>query len=209
MSGTSSPRWTARCGPTGCRRSSAWRSGRTASSAPAASTWPPTGRTTSPPTTPAGLRLQASVRISPALLSALPDRLDAALVRAVEASAGPPDADGWVTATVPLESVDLAVPTLLSLGADIEVLAPEELRREIAETAGAVSDRYRAADACGRTAAGRPQQQSGGQCRQQGDGGEGREAVARVAVVGDRRDQEHHPDRGRRPATVRQPEAGR
>ncbi|AWN30926.1 WYL domain-containing protein [Streptomyces sp. NEAU-S7GS2] len=100
------------------------------------------------------LRLQASVRIAPALLSALPDRLDAALVRAVEASAGPPDADGWVTATVPLESVDLAVPTLLSLGADIEVLAPEELRRGIAEAAGAVCDRYRSSDGSGRAEAG-------------------------------------------------------
>ena len=89
------------------------------------------------------LRLQASVRIAPAMLSSLPDRLDAALVRAVQASAGPPDAEGWVTATIPLESVELAVPTLLSLGADVEVLAPEELRRSVAETAAAVLARYR------------------------------------------------------------------
>ncbi|MFD7342506.1 helix-turn-helix transcriptional regulator [Streptomyces violascens] len=100
------------------------------------------------------LRLQVSVRIAPALLAALPDRLDAALVRAVEASAGPPDGDGWVTATVPLESVDLAVPTLLSLGSDIEVLAPEELRCKIAETAAAVLDQYRPADTSGRAGAG-------------------------------------------------------
>ncbi|MFI6639554.1 helix-turn-helix transcriptional regulator [Streptomyces sp. NPDC050504] len=92
------------------------------------------------------LRLQASVRISPALLSALPDRLDAALVRAVEDSAGPPGPDGWVPATVPLESVELAVPVLLSLGPDIEVLAPGELRRALAERAAAVLDRYRSAD---------------------------------------------------------------
>ncbi|MFD3513976.1 helix-turn-helix transcriptional regulator [Streptomyces sp. NPDC058657] len=97
------------------------------------------------------LRLQALVRIAPALLSALPDRLDAALVRAVEASAGPPGEDGWVTATVPLESVALAKPALLSLGPDIEVLAPEELRRAMAETAAAVLDRYRPAGASGRT----------------------------------------------------------
>ncbi|MGX1545026.1 WYL domain-containing protein [Streptomyces adustus] len=89
------------------------------------------------------LRLQASVRIAPALFAALPDHLDAVLVRAVEASAGPPDGEGWVLATVPLESIDLAVPTLLSLGPDIEVLAPEELRRKVAETAAAVLDRYR------------------------------------------------------------------
>ncbi|QES04340.1 YafY family transcriptional regulator [Streptomyces venezuelae] len=100
------------------------------------------------------LRLQASVRIAPALLAALPDHLDAALVRAVETSAGPPDGDAWVTATIPLESVDLAVPTLLSLGSDIEVLAPAELRRGIAETAAAVLDRYRPADASGRAEAG-------------------------------------------------------
>lgn len=100
------------------------------------------------------LRLQASLRIAPALLSALPDRLDSALVRAIEASAGPPDGDGWVTATAPLESVDLAVPTLMSLGANIEVLAPKELRRKIAETAAAVLDRYRPGDADGRAEAG-------------------------------------------------------
>jgi predicted DNA-binding transcriptional regulator YafY len=100
------------------------------------------------------LRLQASLRIAPALLSALPDRLDAALVRAIEASAGAPDGDGWVTATVPLESVALAVPTLMSLGADVEVLAPEELRREIARTAAAVLDRYRPAEADGPAATG-------------------------------------------------------
>ncbi|WNI26763.1 WYL domain-containing protein [Streptomyces sp. ITFR-16] len=100
------------------------------------------------------LRLQASVRIAPELLSALPDRLDAALVRAVEASAGPPEDGGWVTATVPLESVELAVPVLLSLGPDIEVPAPEELRRRIEETAAAVLDRYRPADVSGRAGAG-------------------------------------------------------
>ncbi|WP_084718447.1 helix-turn-helix transcriptional regulator [Streptacidiphilus carbonis] len=93
------------------------------------------------------LRLQASVRIGPAMLASLPDRLDAALVRAVQASAGPPDAEGWVTATVPLESVELAVPTLLSLGADIEVLAPEELRCAVAEAAAATLARYRPGDA--------------------------------------------------------------
>ncbi|MFC1440342.1 YafY family protein [Streptacidiphilus sp. N1-10] len=91
------------------------------------------------------LRLQASVRIAPAMFSALPDRLDAALVRAVQASAGPPDAEGWVTVTVPLESVELAVPTLLSLGPEVEVLAPEELRRAVAETAAAILARYRPA----------------------------------------------------------------
>ncbi|WP_256252271.1 WYL domain-containing protein [Streptomyces sp. yr375] len=43
---------------------------------------------------------------------------------------------------------------LLSLGPDIEVPAPEELRREIAETAAAVLDRYRPADTSGRAGAG-------------------------------------------------------
>jgi predicted DNA-binding transcriptional regulator YafY len=93
------------------------------------------------------LRLQACVRIAPALLPVLPDRADAGLVRAVASSAGPPDPDdGWVTATVPLESVELAVPALLSLGPDVEVLAPEELRRAVAEAAAAVLARYREPD---------------------------------------------------------------
>ncbi|MFD7630182.1 WYL domain-containing protein [Streptomyces sp. NPDC059851] len=97
-----------------------------------------------------GLRLQASVRIAPELIAESSDRLDRGLVRAVGSSAGTPDADGWVTASVPLESVGLAVPMLLSLGADVEVLAPEELRRARAATAAVVLDRYRGAGSCHR-----------------------------------------------------------
>lgn len=42
--------------------------------------------------------------------------------------------DGWTRVTVPVESHDQAVRELLRLGADIQVLAPAELRSRMAET---------------------------------------------------------------------------
>jgi predicted DNA-binding transcriptional regulator YafY len=56
-------------------------------------------------------------------------------------TAGAADAEGWVCATMPIESVDHAVGDLLRLGADVEVLEPAELRQAI----GAVVNRLQAA----------------------------------------------------------------
>jgi predicted DNA-binding transcriptional regulator YafY len=47
------------------------------------------------------------------------------------ATASPPDAAGWTTATVPIESLTHATTELLKLGADLEVVEPRELRARL------------------------------------------------------------------------------
>ncbi|MFF8576539.1 helix-turn-helix transcriptional regulator [Streptomyces sp. NPDC015408] len=53
-----------------------------------------------------------------------------------------PAGDGWTEARVPIESIDHAHRDFLRLGADVEVLAPAELRERIAETARTLATRY-------------------------------------------------------------------
>ena len=55
----------------------------------------------------------------------------AAVAQAVVESAGAPDADGWVTVTIPIELIDQAATDLLRLGLDAEALEPVDLRRRI------------------------------------------------------------------------------
>lgn len=56
--------------------------------------------------------------------------------------AGAPDADGWVTATFRLGSIEGTARDVLTLGPEIEVLDPPMLRRRVAELATATADRY-------------------------------------------------------------------
>jgi predicted DNA-binding transcriptional regulator YafY len=58
-------------------------------------------------------------------------------------AAGPPDEDGWCATTIPAESVEVAHSELLRLGADIEVLAPPELRARLAESGRALVEHHR------------------------------------------------------------------
>ncbi|WP_334496797.1 helix-turn-helix transcriptional regulator [Streptomyces sp. B21-102] len=53
-----------------------------------------------------------------------------------------PTGDGWTEARVPIESIGHAHRDFLRLGADVEVLAPAELRNRIAETARTLATRY-------------------------------------------------------------------
>lgn len=53
-----------------------------------------------------------------------------------------PTGDGWTEASVPIESIDHAHREFLRLGADIEVLAPAELRNRIALTVRTLAARY-------------------------------------------------------------------
>lgn len=62
--------------------------------------------------------------------------------RAAHAAMGEPGPAGWAVTTVPIESVHHATHALLQLGADVEVLAPPELRDSIAATARAMLRRY-------------------------------------------------------------------
>ncbi|MGH9136016.1 MAG: helix-turn-helix transcriptional regulator [Acidimicrobiales bacterium] len=61
--------------------------------------------------------------------------------RALE-SVGEPGTDGWVDATVPSESLEIAYWELLRFGDSIEVLEPVELRERLATTAAAMADLY-------------------------------------------------------------------
>ncbi|MFI7440541.1 helix-turn-helix transcriptional regulator [Nonomuraea indica] len=87
-------------------------------------------------------RGEAVVRLSPRGLELLGNLMTPGVVAAARTSAEPPDADGWTTVTVPIESVGHATGEFLRLGAEVEVLAPHELRRAVADTAAAVARRH-------------------------------------------------------------------
>jgi len=65
---------------------------------------------------------------------------------AVDATAVP-DADGWVTAVVPIESLPHARSSFLGLGAEVEVVAPESLRAAMANAAAGLARLYGASAA--------------------------------------------------------------
>lgn len=65
--------------------------------------------------------------------------------RAVE-QAPPPGPDGRIRVALPVESLRHAAMDVLRLGAGAEVLGPPELRAELAATARALTELYRAAD---------------------------------------------------------------
>jgi predicted DNA-binding transcriptional regulator YafY len=92
-------------------------------------------------------QLKAAVRVSAAGLRRLRHLMEPAVVRAVDASAGPPDDEGWVTATLPIESVNHAHEALLRLGAEVEVLTPPRLREVFSRTAAELARRYGASTA--------------------------------------------------------------
>ncbi|MFE2283407.1 helix-turn-helix transcriptional regulator [Streptomyces sp. NPDC059443] len=87
-------------------------------------------------------RQTATVRLSPRARQLLPMQFGAAGVRSL-ATAGPPDADGWVRVELAVESGAIAVGDLLRLGPDAEVLGPPELRRTLAEAVAELAERYR------------------------------------------------------------------
>jgi predicted DNA-binding transcriptional regulator YafY len=78
----------------------------------------------------------AVLRLSPALVSSLPDLSDPALESAARGIR--PDADGWTTVTLPVEQDDVAVRQLIAHGGDLEVLSPPSLREALVARAQAV-----------------------------------------------------------------------
>ncbi|MFF1510095.1 helix-turn-helix transcriptional regulator [Streptomyces sp. NPDC058326] len=84
----------------------------------------------------------ATVRLSPAGRRRLPDNVPQEVVRAVESTATPTGDLGWVEAVIPTESTDHALGELLRLGADVEVMAPPELRRAMAATVASLARAY-------------------------------------------------------------------
>ncbi|MET8567125.1 YafY family protein [Streptomyces sp. NPDC004783] len=88
------------------------------------------------------LRSEVVVRLSPRGVRALPHAVDAPAAREALAAAGPPDADGWVTVTVPVESEEVAHAQLRGLGPEAEVLAPASLREHFARDARRLAGLY-------------------------------------------------------------------
>ncbi|MGW0630003.1 helix-turn-helix transcriptional regulator [Streptomyces sp. NPDC002758] len=93
------------------------------------------------------LRAQIVVRLSPEGVRRLAYTVDPLAAREALGDAGEPDADGWVTATVPVESEEVAHSQLTALGAEAEVLAPETLRERFARGAARLAGLYRRPDA--------------------------------------------------------------
>jgi predicted DNA-binding transcriptional regulator YafY len=83
----------------------------------------------------------AVVRFSPRALRRLSD-LVGPDVRAAVARTGTNDATGWVTATVPIESLVHAEGQFLRFGAEVEVLRPARLRSRLAAVARGLADLY-------------------------------------------------------------------
>lgn len=83
----------------------------------------------------------AVVRFSPKALDRLSDLVSPEVRAAVE-STGTADATGWVTATVPIESLIHAEGQFLRFGAEVEVLRPARLRSRLAATARGLTDLY-------------------------------------------------------------------
>jgi predicted DNA-binding transcriptional regulator YafY len=73
-------------------------------------------------------------RVSPDLVPLLPlyfgDR-----IRDVVARAGPPDAAGWITLTLPFERLEAARERMLGFGRAVEVLEPQALRQSVVDFA--------------------------------------------------------------------------
>jgi predicted DNA-binding transcriptional regulator YafY len=75
----------------------------------------------------------ATLRVTARGLARL-DVLGSAVARAAAETATPPDAEGWLSVTIPIESIDRAASGLIALGADAEVVEPSELRERLVTT---------------------------------------------------------------------------
>ncbi|MCI2420534.1 WYL domain-containing protein [Saccharopolyspora sp. K220] len=82
------------------------------------------------------------IRISPIGLRKLHATTDGAGARAAEAAVGEPDTEGWMTTTLPVESLQIAYDQLLQLGPEVEILAPPELRHQFASAATRLATLY-------------------------------------------------------------------
>jgi predicted DNA-binding transcriptional regulator YafY len=88
--------------------------------------------------------MTATVRMTVAALEMMAFVFPPGMSRAAKESAGPPDEDGWLVTTVPIESLKHGHIELLKLGADAEVLAPPQLRERFASTTRGLAEIYRA-----------------------------------------------------------------
>ncbi|MEE6259980.1 helix-turn-helix transcriptional regulator [Plantactinospora sonchi] len=85
---------------------------------------------------------EAEVRIRAEALERMAFIFPPEMSRRARQAAGPVDDTGWLRTVVPIESIRHGHVELLKLGADVEVLAPPELRAAFAETARALHHHY-------------------------------------------------------------------
>ncbi|MFG2596721.1 helix-turn-helix transcriptional regulator [Streptomyces sp. NPDC048462] len=88
------------------------------------------------------LRAEVTLRLSEAAAAWLPNAVDRVAALGALEAAGPAGPDGWVTVTLPVESLDVAYGQLLALGPELEVLAPAELRSRFAAAAEQLHSLY-------------------------------------------------------------------
>ncbi|GAA2931574.1 MULTISPECIES: WYL domain-containing protein [Streptomycetaceae] len=89
------------------------------------------------------LRTEVTVRLSEAGVRRLPHAVDRAAAAEALAEAAGPDEDGRRTVTLAVESEEVAYGQLLSLGPELEVLAPATLRERFIDAAERLRDLYR------------------------------------------------------------------
>ena len=77
------------------------------------------------------------------LLHSLGELLNSAVIKAVDATATAPDRSGWVTAVIPIESLEHAQAELLRLGAEAEIITPVGLRGRMTAVARSLAELYR------------------------------------------------------------------
>jgi predicted DNA-binding transcriptional regulator YafY len=93
----------------------------------------------------------ATVRMTESALRMMAFVFPPEMSRTARELAGPPDEDGWLITTVPIESIRQGHIELLKLGDEAEVLAPAELRERFAGTARGLAATYLTADALAET----------------------------------------------------------
>lgn len=85
---------------------------------------------------------EVTVRISPTGRTTLARVAEPPALEAAEAAMGEPDASGWATTRLPVESLAVAYDVLLQLGPEVEVLGPPELRTRMADAAAGMGRLY-------------------------------------------------------------------
>jgi len=80
-------------------------------------------------------------RVSPGLAPYLP-LMFGDPIREAMAQAGPPDAEGWLTLSLPFETFEAARTRILGLGRAVEVLEPPALRKSVVDFAAQIVDAY-------------------------------------------------------------------
>lgn len=88
------------------------------------------------------LRAEVVVRVSPDGARRLPYVVDPTSAKEALDAPGAPDPRGWVTVTLPVESEEVAHAQLMALGPEVEILAPEALRRRFAKDAARLAALY-------------------------------------------------------------------